>query len=105
MCKIKKARLAVGFTQAEMSEKLGIPKRTIEEWDRGKTNPPQYVERLVIEELMRVAKKQNTPPRDESLVTVEVYLPKHLADAADEAGLDLSEILQKELKRQLGIAK
>ena len=51
------------------------------------------------------ADNKNTPPRDESLVTVEVYLPKHLADAADEAGLDLSEILQKELKRQLGIAE
>lgn len=39
----------------------------------------------------------------EELVTVEVELPKWLADKADELGIDLSEVLVKSLKRELGI--
>ncbi len=39
----------------------------------------------------------------EKLVTVEVELPKWLADKADELGIDLSEVLVKALKKELGI--
>lgn len=39
----------------------------------------------------------------EELVTVEVELPKWLADKADELGIDLSEVLVKALKKELGI--
>lgn len=39
----------------------------------------------------------------EELVTVEVELPKWLADKADELGLNLSEVLAKALKKELGI--
>lgn len=38
----------------------------------------------------------------EELVTVEVELPKWLADKADELGIDLSEVLVKALKKELG---
>lgn len=57
MSEIKNARLNANLTQAEMSEKLGIPKRTIEEWERNNRKPPEYVERLVIAELNRIANK------------------------------------------------
>ncbi len=39
----------------------------------------------------------------EELVTVEVELPKWLADKADELNTDLSEVLVKALKRNIGI--
>lgn len=39
----------------------------------------------------------------EELDTVEVELPKWLADKADEMGIDLSEVLVKSLKKELGI--
>lgn len=39
----------------------------------------------------------------EELVTVEVELPKWLADKADELGIDLSEVFVKALKKELGI--
>lgn len=39
----------------------------------------------------------------EELMTVEVELPKWLADKADELGIDLSEVLVKSLKKELGI--
>ena len=54
MSKIKEARLSAGLTQEAMAEKLGIPKRTIQDWETKRRNPPDYVERLVIAELNRI---------------------------------------------------
>lgn len=49
---IKAARKSVGITQRTLSELLEIPIRTIEDWDRGKRNPPRYVEKLIIEKIL-----------------------------------------------------
>lgn len=57
MNKLKEARIAAGLTQAKMAEILEIPRRTIEDWDRGLHTPPAYVERLVIAELKRIAER------------------------------------------------
>lgn len=54
---IKEARIKAGLTQAKMSELLEIPKRTIEEWDRGTRKCPHWVELLVIEKLERIAEE------------------------------------------------
>ena len=48
---IKEAREAVGLSRAELAHKLGIPKRTIENWDSGKSSPPEWVKRLLIEKI------------------------------------------------------
>ena len=53
MKEIKEARLKAGLTQQEMSELLGIPKRTIEEWEAGRRTPPAWAEKLVKKELER----------------------------------------------------
>lgn len=42
-----------------MSDLLEIPKRTIEDWETGKRNPPAYVEKLIIRELERIAEENN----------------------------------------------
>ncbi|MGN0489389.1 MAG: helix-turn-helix domain-containing protein [Ruminococcus sp.] len=55
--KIKEARNKVGMSQQQMSEIMDIPKRTIENWESGKTTPPPYVERLVVKELLSIGKK------------------------------------------------
>lgn len=55
MNNLKQARQQAGLTQAQMSEQLGIPKRTIEDWERGISTPPKYVEQLVIEKLLQLA--------------------------------------------------
>lgn len=52
---IKEARLAAGLTQKGMSDTLGIPKRTIEDWEGGRRTPPEWVANLVIEKLMQIA--------------------------------------------------
>lgn len=51
MNKIKEARTAAGLTQQQMSDLLRIPKRTIENWENGKREPPEYVKYLVIDKL------------------------------------------------------
>lgn len=57
---IKEARLNAGLTQARMGELLDIPKRTIGDWETGTRKPPIYVEKLIIRELERIAKENNS---------------------------------------------
>lgn len=54
---IKKLRELTGLSQQAFSEKYKIPKRTIENWEGGKRNPPAYVisllERVVKEDIKK----------------------------------------------------
>lgn len=54
MSKIKEARQKARLTQEEMSHLLGIPKRTIGDWETETRTPPPYVEKLVVAELQRM---------------------------------------------------
>ena len=49
--RLKAERKLSGLTQAQMAEELGIPKRTIENWESGTRTAPEYVERLIVEKL------------------------------------------------------
>lgn len=49
--KLKKAKKAAGLTQQGMADLMLIPKRTIEEWERGNNIPAEYVQRFVLNEL------------------------------------------------------
>lgn len=40
---IKEIRKQTGLSQAKFSERYNIPKRTIENWESGKNEPPEYV--------------------------------------------------------------
>nr|WP_296083930.1 helix-turn-helix domain-containing protein [uncultured Blautia sp.] len=44
---IKKLRELTGLSQQAFSDKYEIPKRTIEDWERGRRNPPGYVVKLL----------------------------------------------------------
>ena len=52
---IKDARKAAGLTQQGMSDLIGIPRRTIQDWEYGKHAPPDWAERLIIEKLCAIA--------------------------------------------------
>ncbi len=54
---IKESRTKAGLTQQKMSDKLGIPKRTIEDWEGGRRKPPAWAEKLVKKELERMSEK------------------------------------------------
>lgn len=47
MNEIKALREATGLTQRAFADLLGIPKRSIENWESGVSNPPEYVVRLI----------------------------------------------------------
>lgn len=59
MTTIKEAREATGMTQKEMSERLKIPQRTIEDWERGARKPPEWAEALVVEKLEKIAQDKS----------------------------------------------
>lgn len=45
---IRSIRQAANLTQKQLSDMLGIPLRTIEDWDSGRRKPPEYVTALII---------------------------------------------------------
>ena len=49
---IKEARQEVGLTQKTLSEWLNIPKRTIENWEGGKSEPKDWIEKLLVEKIL-----------------------------------------------------
>lgn len=58
---IKEARIAAGLSRPQMSKLLyGLPVRTIENWEAGVRNPPDWEKKLIIEKLERIAKEK--PP-------------------------------------------
>ena len=52
---IKEARQAAGLSQQGVTDTLGIPKRTLQDWESGKRTPPGWAEALVVEKLERIA--------------------------------------------------
>ena len=44
---IKEIRMITGLTQRKFCEALGIPTRTLEDWERGVSRCPAYVEALI----------------------------------------------------------
>jgi DNA-binding XRE family transcriptional regulator len=48
---IKETRKQLGLSQRALSEAFNIPLRTIEDWERGVRNPPEWVERLLLDKL------------------------------------------------------
>lgn len=49
--RIKKARKLAGLTQAQFSEKLGIPVGTLADWEQGRHKPPEWAVKLITEYL------------------------------------------------------
>ncbi len=49
---VKEARQQVGLTQKALSEWLGIPRRTIEDWDSGKSKLKPWIEELLVNKIL-----------------------------------------------------
>lgn len=47
MSDIRALRTSAGLTQQQFADLFGIPKRTIENWEGGKRQPPDYLVRLI----------------------------------------------------------
>lgn len=48
---LKSARQKYNMTRKEVSNKLEIPYRTLEDWEAGKSTPPKYVQKMYLESL------------------------------------------------------
>ena len=46
--KLKKIRENIGMNRTEFSRYIGIPLRTLEEWEAGRRQMPDYVLRLLV---------------------------------------------------------
>ena len=45
--KIRKIREQTGLSRKDFSMHIGIPLRTIEDWEAGRRRPPEYIPRLI----------------------------------------------------------
>ena len=52
--RIRSLRKKLKMTQKQMADEMGIPKRTIENWEAGVRSCPEWAERLVVAELYRI---------------------------------------------------
>lgn len=58
MTTIKEARQAAGLSQQGVTDTLGIPRRTLQDWETGKRTPPGWAEALIIEKLENMSGRQ-----------------------------------------------
>ena len=45
--KMRELRKQTGMTRKDFSIHMGIPLRTIEDWEAGRRRPPEYIPRLI----------------------------------------------------------
>ena len=60
MTTIKEARQAAGLSQQGVTDALGLPRRTLPDWESGKRTPPGWAEALVVEKLEQIAQDNQT---------------------------------------------
>ncbi|MBQ6788298.1 MAG: helix-turn-helix domain-containing protein [Lachnospiraceae bacterium] len=48
---IRELRESIGLTRKEFSEHIGIPVRTLEDWEAGRRTPPEYIPKLIAYQL------------------------------------------------------
>lgn len=59
---IKEIRIQTGLSRKEFCERFSIPLRTMEEWEAGRRNPPEYIPRMLayyVQMLYKEQKKDN----------------------------------------------
>jgi hypothetical protein len=55
---IRVMRERLGLSQQGLSDTLGVPKRTIEDWEAGRRRPPQWAGRLVVEKMRSIERRK-----------------------------------------------
>ena len=51
MSKIRDARTKAGLTMKELSERTGVPYRSLQNWESEERTPPPNVEKMILKEL------------------------------------------------------
>lgn len=63
MTTIRDARKAAGLSQQGVTDALGIPRRTLQDWESGRRTPPGWAEALVVEKLEKIAQDNQAARR------------------------------------------
>ena len=63
MTTIRDARRLAGLSQQGVTDALGIPRRTLQDWESGRRTPPGWAEALVVEKLGKIAKDNQAARR------------------------------------------
>jgi transcriptional regulator with XRE-family HTH domain len=58
---ILEARKEAGLTQKQVFELIGVPVRTLQNWENGIRVCPQYVEDLLVEKLLSLKERDKDP--------------------------------------------
>lgn len=85
MSKIRDARTKAGLTMKELSERTGVPYRSLQNWESEERTPPPYVEKMILKELENKEHKES--------------LGKILDKIADDTGSLRYEEIIKDLKK------
>lgn len=64
---IKEAREFSGLTQPEVEEEFGVPVRTLQNWESGIRQPPDYVEAYLVEKLTQLKKVARIKIQDQEV--------------------------------------
>ena len=56
--RLRAIREGAGWKRPKMVERVGVPIRTIEDWEAGKMTPPEYVQNLVLDRLLLEIEKE-----------------------------------------------
>lgn len=73
---IRDLRESISMSRKEFSIHVGIPIRTLEDWEAGRRTPPEYVPRLLAYQLKYeelVQKLSNTAKPDEHILGDETH--------------------------------
>lgn len=52
---IKDARKKAGLTQKAINDLIGIPIRTLQDWESGRRKCPEWCEKLIIEKIQQIS--------------------------------------------------
>ena len=86
MNKLKQIRLEKNMTQHEFSEFIGVPFRSIQNWETGRRKCPEYVEKLIVDKCTQIDYK-----------TVLNDVLAMLSDADTEIKQYIQNILEKNI--------
>lgn len=98
---IKDAINQSNLTVREISEMLGIPERTINHWVKGDRKPAVWAERMIVDILQRITKRQTQDSSLENSETVKVELSMYLE--IDPSDIDKIMVLKHHIEYLLDL--
>lgn len=89
------------LTVREISEMLGIPERTISHWVKGDRKPAAWAEKMIVDILQKVTKKQTQDSSLENSETLKVGLSMYLE--IDPSDIDKIMVLKHHVEYLLDL--